>query len=102
MSAFPNLPDTFALHLPEVDEPAATRPGPAGKLQNIDNERPGFPLEHWLVGGAGALLLLSAGRRGSPLSRLLKRTIGAALIGRAARGREGLGKLLAGRAARQR
>ena len=96
MFTFPTLPDTFALDLPESDEtpqPAA----PAGlfaRLKRFDDERPGFPLEHWLVGGVGALLLLSAGRRGSLLSRMVKRAIGAALIGRAASGRDGVAKLL--------
>ncbi len=67
------------------------------KLQNLrqwDKKRPGFPGEHWLALGAGMLILGRAGRSRSFLGRMAGRAIGAALMARAASGRDGpLGKL---------
>lgn len=67
------------------------------KLQDFkqwDNRRPSFPGEHWLALGAGMLVMRSAGRSRSFLGRMAGRALGAALMARAASGRDGpLGKL---------
>ncbi len=69
------------------------------KLQNLkqwDKKRPGFPGEHWLALGAGLLMMRRAGRSRSFLGRMAGRALGAALMARAASGRDGpLGKLAA-------
>lgn len=63
-------------------------------LQQWDKRRSGFPGEHWLALGAGLLAMRRAGRSRSMVGRLLGRTLGTALIARAATGRDGpLGKL---------
>jgi len=63
-------------------------------LQRWDQRRPGFAGEHWLALGAGLLVMRRAGRSGSLLGRMLGRTLGTALIARAATGRDGpLGSL---------
>lgn len=67
------------------------------KLQDLkqwDKQRPGFPGEHWLALGAGLLVMRRAGRSRSFLGRMAGRALGAALMARAASGRDGpLGKL---------
>lgn len=67
------------------------------KLQDLkkwDDRRPSFPGEHWLALGAGMLVMRSAGRSRSFLGRMAGRALGAALMARAATGRDGpLGKL---------
>ena len=67
------------------------------KLQDLkqwDKQRAGFPGEHWLALGAGMLLMKRAGRSRSFLGRLVGRSLGAALMARAASGRNGpLGKM---------
>ena len=65
------------------------------QLKRMDAQRQGFPGEHWLALGAGLLLLSRAGKSRSMLGRLAGRAAGAALIGRAASGREGLAKQIA-------
>ena len=63
-------------------------------LKQWDNRRQGFPGEHWLTLGAGMLLMKRAGRSRSFLGRMVSRSLGAALMARAASGRKGpLGKL---------
>lgn len=62
--------------------------------QQWDAARPGFRGEHWLVLGAGLLALRGARRSRSLLGRALARTVGGALLARAASGRDGVvGKL---------
>lgn len=58
-------------------------------LQQWDKQRTGFPGEHWLALGAGLLVMRQAGRSHSFLGRLLGRTLGGALMARAATGRDG-------------
>jgi uncharacterized membrane protein len=58
------------------------------RLRRLDEQRPGLPGEHWLALGAG-LWLLKRGPR-STLGRLLSMAAGAALVARAASGRDGL------------
>ena len=55
-----------------------------------DDSRPGFPGEHWIVLGAGLLLLAAAGRSRSFLMRTAGVALGTALVGRAASGRDGV------------
>ncbi|NMM75749.1 hypothetical protein [Acidovorax sp. SRB_24] len=62
-------------------------------LQRWDERRPGFPGEHSLALGAGLLVMRRAGRSRSLVGRMLGRTLGTALLARAATGRDGpLGK----------
>ncbi len=65
------------------------------KIKRLDEQRPGFPGEHWLALGAGLLLMSRAGRSRSLLGRMAGRAAGAALIGRAASGRDGFAKQIA-------
>ena len=58
------------------------------RLRRVDEQRPSFPGEHWLVATAGMWLLR---RRG-----LLSKAAGAAMLYRAASGRDGLRRLLGG------
>ena len=58
------------------------------RLKRFDDERPGFPGEHWLV--LSAALWLLARPSGSPLARALSIAAGLALVYRAASGRDGL------------
>ena len=58
-------------------------------LQQWDKNRKGFPGEHWLALGAGLLVMNRAGRSRSFLGRMLGRTLGGALMARAATGRDG-------------
>ena len=95
MSAIPTLPPTFALDIPPAnDAPEGGVQGWLSAAKRYDEQRPAIPGEHWLAFGAGALLLLMAGRSRSPLGRGLKTALGTALIGRAASGRDGLARLL--------
>lgn len=62
--------------------------------QQWDKARPGFPGEHWLVFGAGVLLMHRSGLSRHWVGRTLGRAAGAALVARAASGQDGvLGKL---------
>ena len=63
------------------------------KARAADEARPDVPGEHWVVLGAGVLLLLAAGRGKSVIGRMIAGAVGSALIGRAASGRGGLAKL---------
>jgi len=62
-------------------------------LKEADERRPDLPGEHLIVLGLGVVLLLSAGRSGSLLGRLVKAGAGGALIGRAASGTGGVARL---------
>ncbi|KQO23285.1 hypothetical protein [Acidovorax sp. Leaf78] len=64
------------------------------EVRNWDEARPSFPAEHWLVLGAGLLVMRSAGKSRGFLGRMVGRAVGSALIARAASGRNGVvGKL---------
>ena len=63
------------------------------RLRQVDRQRASFPGEHWLVATAGMWLLR---RRG-----LLGKVAGAALLYRAASGRDGLLGMLRGGSARR-
>lgn len=65
------------------------------KIKRFDEQRDSIPGEHWLALGAGILLMSRAGRSRSLLGRLAGQAAGAALIGRAATGRDGLAKQIA-------
>ncbi len=73
---------------------------PLNRARTWDEARPSFPGEHWIVLGAGLLLMMAAGRSRSLLKRTAGRALATALIGRAASGRDGvtgvLGKLVSG------
>ena len=56
------------------------------RLRRVDEQRPSFPGEHWLVATAGMWLLRRKG--------LLSKAAGAAMLYRAASGRDGLRRLL--------
>ena len=58
------------------------------RLKRFDDERPGFPGEHWLA--LSAALWLLARPSASPLARALSIAAGLALVYRAASGRDGL------------
>ena len=58
------------------------------RLRRIDQQRRGFPGEHWLTLAAGLWFLKRRG--GSLPARLTSKAIGSALLWRAASGREGL------------
>ena len=58
------------------------------ELKRIDDRRPSLPGEHWLTLVAGIWLLTRGGR--SALTRLASVAAGAALLYRAASGRDGL------------
>ena len=64
------------------------------KARVADDRRPDLPGEHWMVLGAGLLLLLVAGRGRSFIGRTLAGAAGSALVGRAASGRGGLERLV--------
>ena len=64
------------------------------KARVADDRRPDLPGEHWMVLGAGLLLLLAAGRGRSFIGRTVAGTLGSALVGRAATGRGGIERLV--------
>ncbi|WP_332740374.1 hypothetical protein [Hydrogenophaga sp.] len=74
--------------------PAAGQPTPMQKLTALDQARPGFPGEHWLVLGVGIAVWSITRKSPSFLVRTLGMVAGTALVGRAASGRDGLSKVL--------
>jgi len=72
------------------------------RLRQADAKRPDFPGEHLLVLGAGAVLLLMAGRSRSLVGRTLAGMAGSALVGRAASGTGGLARVVGALAGRRR
>jgi hypothetical protein len=64
------------------------------KIKRYDDERPGFPGEHWIVLGAGVGLWLATRRHRSAVVQTLGVLGATALAARAASGRDGLSKVL--------
>jgi len=62
------------------------------QIRRADERRPSFPGEHWLVATAGMWLLRRGAR--TPVMRLASMAAGAALLLRAAGGRDGLRRLI--------
>ncbi len=67
---------------------------PLNRARTWDQARVGFQGEHWVVLGAGLLLMTAAGRSRSLLKRTAGRALATALIGRAASGRDGVAGVL--------
>jgi hypothetical protein len=66
----------------------------AKELKQMDDARPGFPGEHWIVLAAGLGAWLASRRHPSFLVRTAGLLAGTALVGRAASGRDGIAKLV--------
>ena len=64
------------------------------RVSDYDERRPSFAGEHWLVLGAGIVVLMASRRSPSFLWRTAGSTLGSVLLYRAASGRDGLTKLL--------
>ncbi len=64
------------------------------KIKRLDESRPGFPGEHWIVLAGGLAAWLASRRHPSMIVRTLGLVAGTALVGRAASGREGISKLV--------
>ena len=62
------------------------------KIRQFDQNRKGFPGEHFIVGAVGSMML-NAARRRSGIGRVLMTLAGGALLARAASGRDGLARL---------
>ncbi|MEO8248093.1 MAG: hypothetical protein ABI589_01880 [Burkholderiales bacterium] len=60
------------------------------KLKELDEERPNVPGEHGLALAAGLALIFLTRNRKSVFTRTVSRAAGAAVVARAATGREGL------------
>lgn len=65
------------------------------RLKRFDDQRPSFPGEHWLALGTGLWLITR--QQQSMLGRLVSIAAGAALVYRAASGRDGLARLISSR-----
>ena len=64
------------------------------ELKQLDDSRPSFPGEHWIVLAAGLGAWLASRRHPSVVVRTLGLVAGTALVGRAASGRDGIAKLV--------
>jgi hypothetical protein len=64
------------------------------ELKQVDDARPGFPGEHWIVLVAGLGAWLASRRHPSLMMRTLGLMAGTALVGRAASGRDGVARLV--------
>lgn len=64
------------------------------KIKRYDDQRPGFPGEHWIVLAAGVGAWLATRRHPSTMVKTLGTVAGTALVARAASGRDGLSKVL--------
>lgn len=64
------------------------------EFKQLDDARPGFPGEHWVVLAAGLGAWLASRRHPSFMVRTLGLMVGTALVGRAASGRDGIAKLV--------
>jgi len=67
---------------------------PIQRLKAYDDNRSGFPGEHWIVLAAGLGIWYISQKHPSAVVRLLGIAAGTALVGRAASGRNGLTRLL--------
>lgn len=76
------------------DSPTSTKIPMFRQAKEFDENRPGFPGEHWLVLGAGVAVLMASRRSRSFSMRTAGSTLGSALLYRAASGRDGLSKVL--------
>lgn len=63
-------------------------------IQRADEARPGFPGEHWLVAAAGVYAWRASRRHSSAWVRAFGPMVAAALLARAASGRDGAARLL--------
>ena len=63
-----------------------------GTIKEADARRRNLPGEHLLVFGAGLWLMTMAGRKSSPLRKMLLGALGTALVCRAASGTGGIAK----------
>lgn len=63
------------------------------QAKTADDRRKSFPAEHLLTAGLGMWLVSSANRKSSFLGRTVRRSLGMALLARAASGRDGLARL---------
>lgn len=64
------------------------------RIKRQDEQRPGFPGEHWLVLGAGVGVWLLTRHHRSVAVKTVGMLAATALVARAASGRDGLSKLL--------
>jgi len=64
------------------------------EIKRRDDRRPGFPGEHLVTFGLGALLLVAGGRARGPAMRWVARTLGTSFIARSAAGRDGVRRLV--------
>ncbi|RYG33719.1 MAG: hypothetical protein EON93_09165 [Burkholderiales bacterium] len=64
------------------------------EIKRRDDRRPGFPGEHLVTFGVGALLLMASGRARGPAMRWIGRTLGTSFMARSAAGRDGLRRLV--------
>lgn len=60
------------------------------QLKQMDEQRPSFPGEHWLVMATGVAMLLRARKNQGTLARVVAIASAGALLYRAASGRDGL------------
>jgi hypothetical protein len=68
--------------------------GKIKEIKALDDQREGFPGEHWLVLAVGIGAWLATRKNPSMIVRTLGTLAGTALVARAASGREGLSKVL--------
>lgn len=93
------LPARTAPGLPAQGHPLPAQPqgedaSPLEKIKQADQAREGFPGEHWLVLGMGIALWHFTRRNRNAFVRAAGSFGAAALVARAASGREGLAKVL--------
>ena len=81
------------MNTPASNSNASSPTSVVKRLKEMDEQRPSFPGEHWIVFAAGAFLMAKAARQRSFIVQSLMLTAGSALIGRAASGRDGLIKV---------
>lgn len=64
------------------------------RIKEYDEQREGFPGEHWLVLGAGIGVWLLSRRSRSLVAQTAGMLAGTALVARAASGRDGLSRVM--------
>jgi len=85
---------TFTAIGAAIGNVADTITGNFKQAKNWDDNREGVMGEHWLVLAAGVGLVIACNRNQSTLIRVAGSALGAALVVRAASGRDGVAKLL--------